>query len=37
LVISDYQNQLEKDWIDSLKKENPITVNEVLVKQLIKK
>jgi peptidyl-prolyl cis-trans isomerase SurA len=37
LVISDYQNQLEKDWLDTLKKENPITVNEVLVKKLIKK
>lgn len=37
LVISDYQNQLEKDWVDSLKKENPVVVNDAEVKKLIKK
>ena len=37
LVISDYQNQLEKDWVDGLRKDNPVTVNDVEVKKLIRK
>jgi len=37
LVISDYQNELEKNWIETLKKESPVTVNEASVKKLIKK
>lgn len=36
-VITDYQNELEKQWIASLKKKYPVTINEVEVKKLIKK
>ena len=28
MVISDYQNQLEKEWIKELKAKYPITINE---------
>jgi peptidyl-prolyl cis-trans isomerase SurA len=36
-VISDYQNHLEKQWIDSMKAVNPVTIDENLVKKLITK
>jgi len=36
-VISDYQNYLEKQWIDSMKAVNPIKIDEILVKKLITK
>lgn len=35
LVISDYQNYLEKQWLDELKSKNPVTVNEDEVKKLV--
>ncbi len=35
-VISDYQNYLEKTWIEKLRKENPVVVNDDQVKSLIK-
>ncbi|MES2387758.1 MAG: peptidylprolyl isomerase [Bacteroidota bacterium] len=37
LVISDYQNYLEKAWIEQLRKTYPVTVNEPEVKKLVKK
>jgi peptidyl-prolyl cis-trans isomerase SurA len=41
LVINDYQAQLEKEWLQQLKKKYPVTVNEKewssMVKQLVKK
>jgi peptidyl-prolyl cis-trans isomerase SurA len=36
LVISDYQNHLEKEWIRSLKQMYPVVVNETEVKKLIR-
>ncbi len=36
-VISDYQNYLEKQWIDSMKAVNPVSIDETLVKKLITK
>jgi peptidyl-prolyl cis-trans isomerase SurA len=36
VVTSDYQNQLEKDWIQSLRSKYPVTVNEEVVKTLFK-
>lgn len=36
-VISDYQNHLEKLWIDELKKANPVIIDQNLVKKLITK
>lgn len=37
VVISDYQNYLEKEWINELKAKYPVTVNEVELKKLVKK
>ncbi len=37
LVISDYQNELERTWIEGLKKEFPVTVHEPQVKKLVRK
>lgn len=34
-VIAEYQNKLEKDWIDSLHAKYPVTVNEEVLKTLI--
>lgn len=36
LVISDYQNQLEKEWVESLRKKYTVTVNEKELKKLVK-
>jgi peptidyl-prolyl cis-trans isomerase SurA len=36
LVINDYQNELENQWIDELKKKYPVTVNETVFKTLLK-
>lgn len=37
LVISDYQNELEKQWVASLRAKNPVKVNEDEVKKIVKK
>lgn len=36
-AVSDYQNYLEKEWVDSLRKASPVTYNEEEVKKLVKK
>jgi peptidyl-prolyl cis-trans isomerase SurA len=36
LVINDYQNELENQWIDELRKKYPVTVNETVFKSLTK-
>ena len=36
-VISDYQNYLEKQWIDGMKVLHPVKIDETLVKKLITK
>ena len=36
LVISDYQNILEKNWLAELIKKYPVKINEVLFKQMMK-
>ena len=36
LVINDYQNELENQWIDELKKKYPVTVNETVFRTLPK-
>ncbi len=35
-VIADYQEHLEKEWIETLRKEYPIEINKKVLKQLIK-
>ncbi len=35
-VIADYQEHLEKEWIENLRKEFPIEINEQILKQLIR-
>ncbi len=34
LVTSDYQNQLERDWVQALKSRYPVTVNEKVLKKV---
>ncbi|MDE6547692.1 MAG: peptidylprolyl isomerase [Muribaculaceae bacterium] len=34
LVTSDYQNQLERDWVESLKSRYPVKVNEKVLKKV---
>jgi len=36
-VIADYQDQLEKEWVESLQKKYPVTVNEDVLMSLVKK
>ncbi|WMJ72695.1 peptidylprolyl isomerase [Cytophagaceae bacterium ABcell3] len=36
LVISDYQSQLEEDWLSELREKYPVSVNEEEVEKLIK-
>jgi peptidyl-prolyl cis-trans isomerase SurA len=36
LVINDYQNELENQWIDELRKKYPVTINETVFKSLPK-
>ena len=36
-AVADYQDFLEKKWIQDLRKEYPIVINEVTLKSLIKK
>ena len=35
LVISDYQNLLEEEWMQTMRKKYPVIVNESVVKQLL--
>jgi peptidyl-prolyl cis-trans isomerase SurA len=37
LVVSDYQNQLEQQWLQELKAKYPVSLNEEEVKKMIKK
>ncbi len=37
MVIADYQNELEKQWLVSLKKEYPVQINQKVLKRLLKK
>ena len=34
MITSDYQNQLEKDWVDSLKKKYPVTIDQNVLKMV---
>ncbi len=34
LVTSDYQNKLEREWVESLKSRYPVTVNEKVLKKV---
>ena len=36
LVISDYQSQLEEEWLELLRKKYPVIVNDSLLKNVIK-
>ena len=36
LVINDYQNELENQWIDELKKKYPVVIEETVFKALPK-
>jgi len=36
LVISDYQNELEKQWVAALKKKYPVKINEKVWQQIVK-
>jgi len=36
LVTSEYQNQLEKDWLTELRAKYPVQVNEITVSRLFK-
>ncbi len=37
IVVSDYQNQLEQEWLKALKTKYPVVLNEGEIKKLIKK
>ena len=36
IVISDYQNYLEKKWLESLKTKYPVSVNEAELNKMVK-
>lgn len=36
LVINDYQNVIEKEWIDALRKKYPIKMNDLVIKEIIR-
>jgi peptidyl-prolyl cis-trans isomerase SurA len=36
LVINDYQTELEKNWVEQLKKKYPVRVNQAVLNDLIK-
>lgn len=36
-IIADYQDQLEKNWVESLKKKYPVSVNDAVLMSLVKK
>lgn len=36
LIISEYQNELEKKWVEELKAKYPVTVNEAAVETMVK-
>lgn len=35
LVTSDYQNKLEQDWLTALREKYPVTINDLVLEQLI--
>jgi peptidyl-prolyl cis-trans isomerase SurA len=35
-VVADYQEKLEKDWIQSLRQKYPVSINESVLKSLVK-
>jgi len=37
ILIADYQDYLEKEWIKELKSKYPIKINESVLNQMIKK
>jgi len=37
IYIADYQNELEAEWIERLKKRYPVKINEAVLKSLVKK
>lgn len=37
LVINDYQTELEKEWVQSLKKKYPVTINEKTWQEVVRK
>jgi peptidyl-prolyl cis-trans isomerase SurA len=37
VIISDYQDKLEKEWISNLKQKYPVEIDEVALRRLIKK
>jgi len=37
MYIADYQNELEAEWIERLKKRYPVKINEAVLKSLVKK
>ena len=36
MVINDYQNVLEKEWIAQLRKKYPVKVNEIVLKEILR-
>ncbi len=36
LIINDYQNVLEKQWVESLRKKYPVKINEAVFKEMLK-
>jgi hypothetical protein len=36
-VITDYQAQLERDWVEKLRKKYPVTIDEKVWTEVVKK